>query len=140
AGLVVTADHTVEVDEDVTLTTPDGRELSATVAGRDPAIDLAILKIDATGLAVAEVATEPPRVGHIVLALGRGPRASWGVISAVGHGRRELLSLDLTLYPGFSGGPLVDVKGRVVGLTTSGSERQLKLAIPAGSVDRMLDE
>ena len=140
AGLVVTADHTVEVDEDVTLTTPDGRELAATVAGRDPAIDLAILKIDATGLAVAEVATEPPRVGHIVLALGRGPRASWGVISAVGHGRRELLSLDLTLYPGFSGGPLVDVKGRVVGVTTSGSERQLQAAIPAATVDRLADE
>jgi S1-C subfamily serine protease len=140
AGLVVTADHTVEVDEDVTVTTPDGRTLAATVAGRDPAVDLAILKVDGTALAVADVATEPPRVGHVVLALGRGPRASWGVISAIGHGRRELLSLDLTLYPGFSGGPLVDARGRVVGVTTSGSERHLQLAIPAATVDRMVDE
>src|ERR671923_311133 len=140
AGLIVTADHTVEVDEDVTVTTPDGRTLAATVGGRDPAVDLAILKIDGGGLAVADVATESPRVGHIVLAVGRGPRASWGVISAIGHGRRELLSLDLTLYPGFSGGPLVDASGRVVGVTTSGSERHLQLAIPAATVDRLVDE
>ena len=125
AGLIVTADHTVEVDEDVTVSAPD---------------DLAILKIDGAGGAAADVASEPPRVGHIVLAVGRGPRASWGVISAVGHGRRELLSLDLTLYPGFSGGPLVDARGRVVGVTTSGSERHLQLAIPAATVDRLVDE
>ena len=137
-GLVVTADHTVEVDEDVTVTAPDGRTLAATVAGRDPAIDLAILNVDAGVLAVADVATEPPRVGHIVLAVGRGPRASWGVISAIDDG--GALSLDLTLYPGFSGGPLVDVRGRVVGMTTSGSGRRLQLAIPAATVERMLDE
>jgi S1-C subfamily serine protease len=140
AGLVVTADHTVEVDEDVTITTTDNRTLPAIVAGRDPAVDLAILKIDGGALAVADIATEPGRVGHIVLAVGRGPRASWGVISAIGHGRHELLSLDLTLYPGFSGGPLVDVNGRVVGVTTSGSERHLQLAIPAATVERMVDE
>jgi S1-C subfamily serine protease len=88
-GLVVTADHTVEIDEDVTVTAPDGRTLAATVAGRDPAVDLAILRIDAGGLAVADIATTPPRIGHVVLAVGRGPRASWGVISALGDGRRR---------------------------------------------------
>lgn len=145
-GLVVTADHTVEVDEDVTVTTGDGRTLAASVAGRDPAIDLAILRIDPAGLSVADIAATPPRVGHLVLAVGRGPRASWGVISAVGDGRRrrtaagELLSLDLTLYPGFSGGPLVDARGHVVGVTTSGSERHLQVAIPAATVERMVDE
>jgi S1-C subfamily serine protease len=137
-GLVVTADHTVEVDEDITVTTPDGRVLPATVAGRDPAIDLAILRVDAGNLALADVATEASRVGHIVLAVGRGPRASWGVISAIADG--GALSLDLTLYPGFSGGPLVDVRGRVVGITTSGAGRHLQLAIPVGTVDRMVDE
>jgi S1-C subfamily serine protease len=137
-GLVVTADHTVEVDEDITVTTPDGRALPATVAGRDPAVDLAILSVDAGDLARADVATGPSRVGHIVLAVGRGPRASWGVISAIGDG--GALSLDLTLYPGFSGGPLVDVRGHVVGITTSGAGRHLQLAIPAGTVDRMVDE
>ena len=137
-GLVVTANHTVEVDEDITVVAPDGRTLEATVAGRDPAIDLAVLRVEAAGLAVAEIATEASRVGHIVLAVGRGPRASWGVISAIGDG--GALSLDLTLYPGFSGGALVDVRGRVVGITTSGSERHLQLAIPASTVERMVDE
>jgi S1-C subfamily serine protease len=143
-GLVVTADHTIEVDEDITVTTPDGGTLAASVAGRDPTVDLAILRVDAGSLAVADIATEPARVGHIVLAVGRGTRASWGVISAIGAGRRdrgtELLSLDLTLYPGFSGGPLVDARGRVVGVTTSGSRRHLQLAIPAATVDRIVDE
>ncbi len=146
AGLIVTADHTVEVDEDVTVTAPDGRTLTATVAGRDPAIDLAVLRVDAGELPVAEIATEPARVGHIVLALGRGPRASWGVVSALGDGQRrgaeagELMSLDLTLYPGFSGGPLVDTRGRVVGVTTSGAARHFQVAIPAAIVNRVLDE
>lgn len=144
-GLVVTADHTVEVDEDLTVTAPDGRTLTATVAGRDPAIDLAVLRVDAGDLAVAEITAEPARVGHIVLALGRGPRASWGLVSAIGDGRRrpeagDWLSLDLTLYPGFSGGPLIDARGRVVGMTTSGAARHFQVAIPAATVGRTLDE
>jgi len=145
-GLIITADHTVEVDEDITVTTPDGRTLAATVAGRDPAIDIAVLRVDAGDLAVAEIATEPARVGHIVLAIGRGPRASWGLVSAIGDGRRrhpetgDWLSLDLTLYPGFSGGPLIDARGRVVGMTTSGAARHFQIAIPAGAVGRTVDE
>ncbi len=146
-GLIVTADHTVHVDEEVTVTRPDGRVVRATVAGRDPAIDIAILKVDAPDVALAEVAdSDTVRVGHIVLAVGPGPCASWGVVSAIGAGgaaRRaagEPFSLDLTLYPGFSGGPLVDVQGRVVGINTSGASRQLQLAIPAAAVNRVLDE
>src|SRR6266478_4532691 len=139
-GLVVTADHTVQVDEEVAITRPDGRSLAARVAGRDPTIDIAVLKVDAPGVEVADVAdSDAVRVGHIVLALGSGPRASWGVVSSIGEGRRarsaagDLFHLDLTLYPGFSGGPLVDVQGRVVGINTSGSSRHWQLAIPAAA-------
>lgn len=146
-GLIVTADHTVHVDEEITATRPDGRVVTATVAGRDPAIDIAILKVDAPDVPVAAIGDSAAvRVGHIVLAVGPGPRASWGVVSAIGagHGARsaagDLFNLDLTLYPGFSGGPLVDVQGRVVGVNTSGSSRQLQLAIPAAAVNRVLDE
>jgi S1-C subfamily serine protease len=145
-GLIVTADHTVEVDEDISVTAADGRTLPATVAGRDAAIDIAILRVSPEDLAVAEVAAEPARVGHIVLAVGRGPRASWGVVSAIGDGRRgraergDWLSLDLTLYPGFSGGPLIDPRGRVVGITTSGASRHFQVAIPAATVNQVLDE
>src|SRR5262245_26454122 len=76
-GLIVTANHTVEVDDDITVTRPDGRTMAASLAGRDPTIDVAILKLDAADLAVADVAdSDAVRVGHLVLALGRGPRAS----------------------------------------------------------------
>jgi len=146
-GLVVTADHTVHADEDVTITGPDGRALTARVAGRDPTIDIAVLKVDAPHVAVADVAdSETVRVGHIVLALGAGPRASWGVVSSIGEGRSargaaaELLHLDLTLYPGFSGGPLVDAQGRVLGINTSGASRRWHLAIPSAAVNRVVDE
>jgi len=145
-GLIVTADHTVQVDEEVRVIRPDGRAVTAVVAGRDPAVDIAVLKVDAPDVAVAEVASaDSIRVGHIVVALGAGPRASWGVVSAMGSkwGARslagELLHLDLTLYPGFSGGPLVDVQGRVVGVNTSGASRHLQLAIPAAAVDSLVD-
>jgi len=136
-GLIVTADHTVQADEEITVTRPDGRAVAATVAGRDPSIDLAVLKIEAPDVETAEVSTDAARVGHIVLALGAGPRASWGVVSAL---EANLLHLDLTLYPGFSGGPLVDVQGRVVGINTSGTSRHLQLAIPAVAVNRVVDE
>jgi S1-C subfamily serine protease len=146
-GLIVTADHTVHSDDEVTVTRPDGRTVPATVAGRDPAIDVAVLKVDAPDVEVADIAnSDAVRVGHIMLALGAGPRASWGVVSSIGEGGRaqtsagELLHLDLTLYPGFSGGPLVDVQGRVVGVNTSGASRRWQLAIPAAAVNRVVDD
>ena len=147
SGLIVTADHTVRVDEDITVTRPDGRAIAATVAGRDPAIDIAVLKVDAPDVAVADLGdSNAVRVGHLVLAVGRGPSASWGVVSAIGAGRGprnaggELFSLDLTLYPGFSGGPLVNAQGQVVGVNSSGTSRHLQLAIPSAAVTRVVDE
>jgi S1-C subfamily serine protease len=146
SGLVVTAHHTVQVDEEITVTRPDGRTATATVAGRDAALDVAVLKVDASNVPVADLGdSDALRVGHMVLALGAGPRASWGVVSAIGAGRSrraesDLLSLDLTLYAGFSGGPLVDMQGRVVGINTSGAARHLQLAIPAKAVSSVVDE
>jgi S1-C subfamily serine protease len=146
-GLIVTANHTVQLDEDVTVTRPDGRTVPATVAGRDAAIDLAILEVEAPDVPVADLAdSDAARVGHIVLALARGPRASWGIVSAIADGRGGaggepgLLTLDLTLYPGFSGGPLADARGRVVGISTSGTSRHFQLAIPAAAVNRAVEE
>jgi S1-C subfamily serine protease len=147
SGLIVTADHTVRVDEDITVTRPDGRAIAATVAGRDPAIDIAVLKVDAPDVPVADLGdSHAVRVGHLVLAVGRGPRASWGVVSAIGAGRGPrsagggLFDLDLTLYPGFSGGPLVNAQGQVVGVNSSGRARHLQLAIPSADVTRVVDE
>jgi S1-C subfamily serine protease len=144
-GLIVTASHTVEPDREVALTSPDGRTLSAQVAGRDPGVDIAVLRAEVGSAPVADIAPDAElRIGHLVLALGAGPRASAGIVSALdARGGRltagETLAVDLTLYPGFSGGPLIDVLGRVVGVTTSGASRQLQYAIRAAAVTRLAE-
>ena len=84
-GVVVTADHTVRTAEDITVTMADGRSLPAVLAGRDPGTDLAVLRVADAGSVVASPGDDAAlRVGHMVLAVGYGPRASWGVISALG--------------------------------------------------------
>ena len=144
-GLIVTASHTVESDGEVALTTADGGALSARVAGRDPGLDVAVLRAEGGAAPVAELAPDAElRIGHLVLALGAGPRASAGIVSALdARGGRasssETIAVDLTLYPGFSGGPLIDVLGRVVGLTTSGASRHLQYAIRAAAVTRLAE-
>ena len=144
-GIVVTANHTVQADEGITVTRPDGGSAAAALVGRDPGRDLAALRVEAADGPVADLGdSDAVRVGHMVLALGSGPRASWGVVSAIGAARTrsadsDLFSLDLTLYAGFSGGPLVDGQGRVVGINTSGMSRQMQLAIPAAVVSRTVD-
>jgi S1-C subfamily serine protease len=145
SGLIVTANHTLQADEDLTVTRPTGESSRVTVVGRDPGLDIAVLRIGDSAMTVADVGdSDAVRVGHMVLALGAGPRASWGVISAIGaassqRAEGDLFSLDLRLYPGFSGGPLVDARGAVVGVNTSGASRHLHLAIPANAVNRVVD-
>lgn len=152
AGAIVTADHVLERDEDIRVALADGRELSATVVGRDPSTDLAVLRVPANGLVPATLGSaDAVRVGHLVLALGRSgpgaPSASIGIVSAIGgpwRGRRGAaiegyLRTDLTLYPGFSGGPLVDAAGRVIGINTSLFAQGHGLALPLTTVRRVVD-
>ena len=149
-GFVVTAEHTVRAEDGLTVETPDGRSHPATLVGRDPGTDLAVLKIttDLDGPPAPRGDDGALRVGHMVLALGYGPRASWGVISALGPRWRtwrggeidRLVRLDLVLYPGFSGGPLVDAAGHVVGVNTSALARDSRLAVPVTTVGRVVDE
>ena len=149
-GIVVTAEHTVRAEDGLTVETPDGRSHPATLVGRDPGTDLAVLKIttDLDGPPAPRGDDGALRVGHMVLALGYGPRARWGVISALGPRWRtwrggeidRLVRLDLVLYPGFSGGPLVDAAGHVVGVNTSALARDSRLAVPVTTVGRVVDE
>lgn len=145
ADLVLTADHVVERDDDIHILLPDGSQRKASVAGRDPGNDLAVLRIEGGGVLAAETAPQAARVGQIALALGRpseeGIQASLGVVSAIGGpvrtGRGGLLEqylrTDTIPYPGFSGGPLVDAAGRVLGLNTSGlAHGGVALTIPTG--------
>jgi S1-C subfamily serine protease len=152
AGTVVTADHVLERDDDVKVQLADGRELAATVVGRDPSSDLAVLRLPPDGLTPAVLGSaEAVRVGHFVLALGRSepgaPSASSGIVSAVGGPWRSrrgasiegYLRTDLTLYPGFSGGPLIDASGHVVGINTSLFAQGHGMALPLTTVRRVVD-
>lgn len=152
-GIVVTADHTLERDEGITVTLPDGSSRPATIAGRDSGTDLAILRVEGLAIPTAQSASpDELRIGHIVLAVARpgehGLSASWGAISALSGPWRtwsggqidRLIRPDLTLYPGFSGGALVDARGAVIGINTSGLSRHMTLTIPASTVDRVVEQ
>jgi S1-C subfamily serine protease len=151
-GLVVTADHTIRDLNEVTLVLPDGSAGKGTVAGRDATTDLALLKLGAPLTSHAEFADAAQlRTGHFVLALGRransGVVASHGMLSAVGgswrswYGGRidQWLRLDVHPFTGFSGGPLVDAEGRVIGINTSGPRRSV-MTLPATTVNRVVDQ
>jgi S1-C subfamily serine protease len=154
AGLVVTTRHAVLGCEDtVTLTLPDGGEREAQVVGTDPGTDLALLKLaDATGLAALEQ-VEPAdlKVGELALALGRpgqSVRASLRIVGVLAgevrtpHGGKldRYIETDRALPRGFSGGPLVDLDGRLIGIDTSGLLRGADIAVPASTVKRVAAE
>jgi serine protease DegQ len=142
-GMVLTANHVVEREEDVHIGLPDGSQVQGRVAGRDSGSDLCLLRLDREMAVPAAQTLGEAQVGQIVLALGRpgkeGIQASLGVVGAVGgplrSGRGMLerfIRTDAIPYPGFSGGPLVDGDGRIVGINTSGFAPGASLAIPTG--------
>jgi S1-C subfamily serine protease len=151
-GVIVTAEHTVKHDEEITIAIPGGGSLSATLAGRDPGTDLAVLKVDNLTNPVADFAEGSVQPGNLALALGRsadsGVNATMGVISAVSGSWRtwrggmidQYIRLDLTLYPGSSGGAVINTQGKVLGVATSGLSRIAGLAVPVSTVNRVVDE
>jgi len=147
-GVIVTANHVVRHDEQIGIGLADGGRVNATVAGRDPSTDLAVLKAETGDLAAAERAGGELHVGHLVLALGRPGRtvqATLGIVSALGNSWRtpmggqidRYLQTDVVMYPGFSGGPLVGAGGQVIGLNTSALARGVSLTIPVATVERV---
>jgi S1-C subfamily serine protease len=151
-GVVVTAQHTIQREEDIVMTLPDGTDAPATLVGRDPGTDLAALRVAPTNAGPLDVAPlDAIRAGSLVLALGRPGTeltAALGLVSAVGepwrtwHGGRidRLIRLDIGIYDGFSGGPLVDAEGRVLGVNTSTLLRGAPTAVPAATVERVLGQ
>ena len=139
--LVLTADHVVTREEDIKVFLPDGKSIAATIAGRDPGSDLAVLRLAEKALTLAKT-SEDVKVGQLVLALGRpnsdGMQASWGIVTSISGPARtfrggmldEYIRSETTPYPGFSGGPLVNTEGEVLGLNTSGLTRGSSLTIP----------
>ncbi|MBZ5624932.1 MAG: S1C family serine protease [Acidobacteriia bacterium] len=150
-GIVVTAEHTIRREEEITVTLPDGTNLPASLAGSDPGTDLAVLKVEA-GQSPVTRATSEPVPGNLALTIGRsqdsGVNATMGIISAVSGSWRtwrggrldRYIRLDLTLYPGSSGGLVVNAAGEALGIATSVLSRIAGLAIPASTIDRVADE
>jgi S1-C subfamily serine protease len=149
-GVILTSDHVIEREEDIKIGLPDGTELPAQIAGRDPGSDLAVLRVSGASLIPAErVAAGTSKVGHMVLAVGRpsadGPMASLGVISTIGGPWRTrrggqvdgYIRSDVTFYPGFSGGPLVDLLGRVAGINSSRLGRGAGLTVPSSAAEKV---
>ena len=148
--LILTADHVVTREEDIQVILPDGKQHKATLAGRDSGSDLALLRLAEKVLKPAKT-SDDVKVGQLVLALGRpsgaGVQASWGIVTAISgpaHTRRggmldEYIQSETTPYPGFSGGPLINTKGEILGLNTSGLTRGSSLTIPVKVAWRIAD-
>jgi len=149
-GVIVTAEHTLQREDEITVTLPNGTNAPATLAGSDPGTDLAVLKAESPAPPLKLAAQPVP--GQIALTIGRsqdsGVNATMGIISAVSGDWRtwrggrldHYIRLDLTLYPGSSGGAVVNTDGDVIGIATSALSRIAGVAIPAATIDRVVDQ
>jgi serine protease Do len=144
-GLIITNAH-VAGGRRMQVQLWDGREFNAVIASRDPRLDLAALRIEASGLPAAVAAdSSKVRPGELAIAIGNPlgfvGALTTGVIHAVGplrrFGSRPWIQADVRLAPGNSGGPLADAKGRVIGINTMVAGR-LALAIPSNTVQQFL--
>jgi len=164
-GYILTNEHVISGATEVKVTLSDGREFDAEVKGSDKRSDLAVIKIEATGLSVARLGdSDCLQIGEWVVAVGNPfgpyiespePTVTVGVISALHRylpalGRREqvyddLIQTDAAINPGNSGGPLVNLKGEVVGIntaiiTTSGGYQGLGFATPINKAKKILSK
>lgn len=156
-GFIVTNNHVIQGAQAVRVILPDGREFTATLVGRDPLSDLAVLRISGSNLpSVPLSATADPRVGDWVIAIGNaldlegGPTVTVGVVSAKnrsilsGSGVTlfNMLQTDAAINPGNSGGPLVDLDGNIVGINTSiiSTAQGIGFSIAAPTAKPIVDE
>ena len=152
SGVIVTSEHALRRDEDIEVTLPDGRVVSAALAGRDPSMDIAVLKCTGADSAVqqiGDVTTLKP--GSLTLVVGRtrasGPVAALGVVSLVAPDRRTwtggsiapYIRLDIGLQPTAVGGAVIDAYGNLVGLATPRFARFGAIAVPASAINKIAD-
>lgn len=148
-GVIVTADHVLEREDDIEVGLADGTTTPATVIGRDPTTDIALLRVSASALAVPQWRSlEGLRAGEVTLALsrpGNALRVQLGILNAVAPSWRtraggeiaRYLQPDLVPSWGFSGGLLVDGSGRAVGMTTAVLVRRTPLAVPFPTLEKV---
>jgi len=150
SGIVVTASDALERDEDISVLTPGGERVNATLAGRDASTDIAVLKVPGAESPLALPRADHVTTGELALAIGRhsdGPMASLGMIAMAGgpwqslRGGRidRLIRLDRGIDPRQEGGVLVNAEGRMIGMAVPGPRRG-GLAIPAPTIERVADQ
>src|SRR5713101_4024102 len=152
SGVIVTSEHALRRDEEIQVTLPNARIVSATLAGRDPSTDIAVLKCAEADSAMPEfgdVATLKP--GSLTLVVGRtresGPVAALGVVSLVAPDRRTwtggslapYIRLDVGLQPTAIGGAVINTHGDTVGLATPRFARFGAIAVPASAINKIAD-
>lgn len=150
SGIIVTAEEALENDDNIKLTLPGGRSVEASLVGRDPTTDVAVLRFQPDGLLTAASGTALLRAGDAVLAVGAhegAPLVAFGVValssgpwrSSRGGTIDNLIRLDLSLSPVAEGGALIDGQGRALGMTVLGPRRRA-LAIPTSTIERSVDQ
>jgi len=145
--VIVTASHTVQRDEDITISLTGGATVEASLIGRDAGSDLAVLRVKEVGPWGAERGVaEAVKVGELALVVGRSPNsgvnASLGIISAASGPWRTwrggqldaYIRLDARLFPQSSGGAVVNGRGEIIGLATSALSRIAGLAVPVATI------
>jgi serine protease DegQ len=149
-NLVLTADHTLESD-DIEVVHEGGTAERATVVGRDASTDLALLRTETAGMPLTFADGAALRVGAIAIAVARDDdgdlAATMGVVSAVGAAWRtwhggdidRYVRPDLNLYPRFSGSPLIDGTGAVIGMNTAGLSRRQDVTVPGTTIARVVE-
>ena len=156
-GYIMTNNHVVDGAAEVKVSLNDKREYTARVVGTDSKTDLAVLKIDQTGLPALSLAADSTRVqvGDIVLAIGNpfgvGQTVTMGIVSATGRGGlgiedyEDFIQTDAAINPGNSGGALVNSEGRLIGISTailsrSGGNQGIGFAIPVNMARNVSDQ
>ena len=163
-GYVLTNEHVVHGADRLTVTLPDGREFVGTIKGTDVRSDLAVIKIDATGLPAAQLGnSDDVQIGQWAIAIGNPfgwavggsePTLTVGVISAINRSIRlggasrdysDLIQTDAAINPGNSGGPLVNLNGEVIGInvaifSTTGGYQGIGFSIPVNTVKFILGD
>ena len=153
-GYIVTNAHVIEKADEITVALNDGRKSRARVVGTDPDSDLAVIKVDMTGLTPLGFRKEPIKVGDVALAIGNpfgvGQTVTQGIISATGRTGlgvnkfEDFIQTDAAINPGNSGGALVDAHGELIGINTaiysrSGGSMGIGFAIPTAIVEQVMN-
>lgn len=152
-GYILTNNHVVAQADKIIVALQDGRRAVATVIGTDPDSDLAVIKVNLTGLPVLPFRKNPTEVGDIVLAIGNpfgvGQTVTHGIVSAIGRSGlginafEDFIQTDAAINPGNSGGALIDVAGNLVGVNTAifsrtGGSMGIGFAIPASLAQQVM--